>query len=108
LAQLNFLFNVTAGASAIPVHLREAATSPEAAAAAALAHRDPAGDLRRLGHRRHHRRARRLHRRVHRGSRLPKTVDGVAVMTIYVVALNRLFWRRPYRLAATRYSIQSS
>jgi NitT/TauT family transport system permease protein len=30
---------------------------------------------------------------------------GVAVMSIYVVGLNRLFWRRMYRLAETRYAL---
>jgi NitT/TauT family transport system permease protein len=30
---------------------------------------------------------------------------GVAVMSVYVVALNRLFWRRLYRLAETRYAL---
>ena len=32
-------------------------------------------------------------------------LTGVAVMSIYVVALNRLFWRRLYRLAETRYAL---
>ena len=27
-------------------------------------------------------------------------------MSVYVVGLNRLFWRRLYRLAETRYSLQ--
>jgi NitT/TauT family transport system permease protein len=31
---------------------------------------------------------------------------GVTVMSIYVVATNRLFWRRLYQLAETRYSLQ--
>lgn len=30
---------------------------------------------------------------------------GLAAMSIYVVAINRLFWRRLYRLAETRYAI---
>ena len=30
---------------------------------------------------------------------------GVSVMSIYVVGLNRLFWRRLYRIAETRYSL---
>ena len=34
----------------------------------------------------------------------PRTLVGVSVMSVYVVALNRLFWRRLYRLAETRYS----
>jgi NitT/TauT family transport system permease protein len=30
---------------------------------------------------------------------------GVVVMSIFVVGVNRLFWRRLYRLAETRYSL---
>ncbi len=30
---------------------------------------------------------------------------GIAVMALYIVALNRLFWRRMFRLAETRYSL---
>jgi NitT/TauT family transport system permease protein len=32
-------------------------------------------------------------------------LTGVAVMSVYVVALNRLFWRRLYGLAETRYAL---
>ena len=35
----------------------------------------------------------------------PRIVLGVAVMSAYVVALNRLVWRRLERLAAARYSL---
>ncbi|MER5884568.1 ABC transporter permease subunit [Streptomyces sp. NPDC001941] len=35
----------------------------------------------------------------------PQLIAGVAVMSLYVVALNRLFWRRLYRMAETRYSL---
>ena len=35
----------------------------------------------------------------------PHLLAGVAVMSLYVVALNRLLWRRLYRLAETRYSL---
>ncbi|GAA1979913.1 ABC transporter permease [Kitasatospora viridis] len=35
----------------------------------------------------------------------PKILVGITVMSLYVVALNRLFWRRLYRLAETRYAI---
>jgi NitT/TauT family transport system permease protein len=38
----------------------------------------------------------------------PRTLVGVAVMSVYVVGLNRLFWRRLYRLAETRYSLQQA
>jgi NitT/TauT family transport system permease protein len=34
-----------------------------------------------------------------------KVLTGIAVMSIYVVGLNRLVWRRLYRLAETRYSL---
>ncbi|MFJ9844987.1 ABC transporter permease [Kitasatospora sp. NPDC101155] len=36
----------------------------------------------------------------------PHLLAGVAVMSLYVVALNRLLWRRLYRLAERRYSLQ--
>ncbi|MEU9337641.1 ABC transporter permease subunit [Streptomyces sp. NPDC048290] len=35
----------------------------------------------------------------------PRLLAGVAVMSLYVVALNRLLWRRLHRLAETRYSL---
>ena len=35
----------------------------------------------------------------------PEVLIGVVVMSVYVVGLNRLVWRRLYRLAETRYSI---
>ncbi|MGH4030123.1 ABC transporter permease [Actinomycetota bacterium Odt1-20B] len=35
----------------------------------------------------------------------PRLIAGVAVMSLYVVGLNRLFWRRLYRLADTRYAL---
>jgi NitT/TauT family transport system permease protein len=35
----------------------------------------------------------------------PEVLIGVAVMSVYVVGLNRLVWRRLYRLAETRYSL---
>ncbi|MFI7344097.1 ABC transporter permease [Streptomyces sp. NPDC050085] len=35
----------------------------------------------------------------------PQLLAGVAVMSLYVVALNRLVWRRLYRLAETRYAL---
>jgi NitT/TauT family transport system permease protein len=34
-----------------------------------------------------------------------KVLTGVVVMSLFVVAVNRLFWRRLYRLAETRYSL---
>jgi NitT/TauT family transport system permease protein len=35
----------------------------------------------------------------------PKVLVGVIVMSVYVVGLNRLFWRRLYHLAETRFSL---
>lgn len=35
----------------------------------------------------------------------PQLLAGIAVMALYVVSLNRLLWRRLYRLAETRYSL---
>jgi len=35
----------------------------------------------------------------------PEVLIGVTVMSVYVVGLNRLVWRRLYRLAETRYSL---
>jgi len=35
----------------------------------------------------------------------PKTLVGIIVMSAYVVGLNRLVWRRLYRLAETRYAL---
>ncbi|MBB4925140.1 ABC transporter permease [Kitasatospora kifunensis] len=35
----------------------------------------------------------------------PKILVGVTVMSVYVVALNRVLWRRLYRLAETRYAL---
>ncbi|MDO0930341.1 ABC transporter permease subunit [Streptomyces sp. DG2A-72] len=35
----------------------------------------------------------------------PHLLAGIAVMSLYVVGLNRLFWRRLYRLAENRYAL---
>ena len=35
----------------------------------------------------------------------PRILIGVLVMSLYVVSLNRLFWRRLYALAQRRYSL---
>ncbi|QHC22591.1 ABC transporter permease subunit [Streptomyces sp. GS7] len=35
----------------------------------------------------------------------PKILVGISVMSLYVVAANRLFWRRMYRIAETRYAL---
>ena len=34
-----------------------------------------------------------------------KVLTGIVVMSIYVVGVNRIVWRRLYRLAETRYSL---
>jgi NitT/TauT family transport system permease protein len=34
-----------------------------------------------------------------------RVICGVAVMSVYVVVVNRFLWRRLYRLAETRYSL---
>lgn len=36
---------------------------------------------------------------------MTRVLVGVIVMSVYVVGLNRLFWRRLYRLAETRFSL---
>ncbi|HTN99485.1 MAG TPA: ABC transporter permease subunit, partial [Microthrixaceae bacterium] len=36
---------------------------------------------------------------------MQRTLAGVSVMSLYVVTINRLFWRRLYRLAETRFSL---
>jgi NitT/TauT family transport system permease protein len=35
----------------------------------------------------------------------PKVLTGIIVMSVYVVGLNRLVWRRLFRLAETRFSL---
>jgi NitT/TauT family transport system permease protein len=35
----------------------------------------------------------------------PEILVGISVMSLYVVVVNRLFWRRLYRLAETRYAL---
>jgi NitT/TauT family transport system permease protein len=35
----------------------------------------------------------------------PRILTGVVVMSVYVVGVNRLVWRRLYHLAETRYSL---
>ena len=37
-----------------------------------------------------------------------RTLVGISVMSVYVVGLNRLVWRRLYRLAETRYFLQQT
>ena len=35
----------------------------------------------------------------------PRIVLGIAVMSLYVVTLNRFFWRRIYTISQTRYRL---
>ena len=37
-----------------------------------------------------------------------RTLVGISVMSVYVVGLNRLVWRRLYRLTETRYFLQQT
>lgn len=51
---------------------------------------------------------RRWRQRVQRGGEtgdFHQILPGLAAMSIYVVAVNRLLWRRLYRLAETRYAL---
>ena len=129
-AQWYILFNVIAGASAIPTDLREAARSlglsrwlrlrmlvgPAIFAAWVTGGITAAGgawnasivaEIVSYGH----------HTLVATGlgayiaqstarGNFADTLVGVTVMSVYVVAVNRLFWRRLYRIAETRYSLE--
>jgi NitT/TauT family transport system permease protein len=129
-AQWYILFNVIAGASAIPTDLREAAANlrlgrvlrwraligPSIFAAWVTGGITAAGgawnasivaEIVSYGH----------HTLVATGlgafiaqstadGRFADTLVGVLVMSVYVVGVNRLVWRRLYRLAETRYSLQ--
>ncbi len=130
-AQWYILFNIIAGASAIPIDLREAATSlrlprllrwrrlilPAIFSAWVTGGITAAGGAWNasivaevVGYGGHTLTATGLGAYIAASTaagNFPRTLVGVAVMTIDVVGLNRLFWRRLYRLAAARYSIQS-
>ena len=129
-AQWYILFNVIAGASAIPTDLREAARSLRLSrwlrlrtligpaifgawvtggitAAGGAWNASIVAEIVSYGH----------HTLVATGlgayiaqstahGNFADTLVGVMVMSVYVVALNRLFWRRLYRIAETRYSLQ--
>jgi NitT/TauT family transport system permease protein len=131
-AQWYILFNVIAGASAIPTDLREAATNLQLGrwlrwrkligpaifgawvtggitAAGGAWNASIVAEVVSYGH----------HTLVATGlgayiaqstaqGNFARTLVGVAVMSVYVVGLNRLFWRRLYRLAETRYSLQQA
>ena len=128
-AQWYILFNVIAGASAIPSDLREAmrlmgvrgrlrwtkfilpAIFPAyvtggITAAGGAWNASIVAEVVTYGH--HHLTATGLGAYIAQAARVgdfPEVLIGVAVMSVYVVALNRLVWRRLYGLAETRYSL---
>ena len=128
-AQWYILFNVIAGASAIPSDLREAmrlmgvrgslrwrrfilpAIFPAyvtggITAAGGAWNASIVAEVVTYGH--HHLIATGLGAYIAQAARVgnfPQVLIGVAVMSVYVVGLNRLVWRRLYHLAETRYSL---
>jgi NitT/TauT family transport system permease protein len=128
-AQWYILFNVIAGASAIPSDLREAmrlmgvrrwlrwrnfilpAIFPAyvtggITAAGGAWNATIVAEVVEYGH--HHLTATGLGAYIAQAAKVgdfPQVLIGVAVMSVYVVGLNRLVWRRLYRLAETRYSL---
>ncbi|MGN5381920.1 hypothetical protein ACQ4WX_46985 [Streptomyces lasalocidi] len=128
-AQWYILFNTIACCHGHPERSARGHGRPGRHRPAALAATDRPGDLPVLRHRRDHRVRRRLerldrlrgrHLRRHHSTATglgayiakatesgdyPHLLAGVAVMSLYVVGLNRLVWRRLYRLAETRYSL---
>jgi NitT/TauT family transport system permease protein len=128
-AQWYILFNVIAGASAIPSDLREAmqlmgvrgrlrwrrfilpAIFPAyvtggITAAGGAWNASIVAEVVSYGH--HHLTATGLGAYIAQAATVgdfPKVLIGVAVMSVYVVGLNRLVWRRLYHLAETRYSL---
>jgi NitT/TauT family transport system permease protein len=128
-AQWYILFNVIAGASSIPSDLREAmrlmgvrgrlrwkrfilpAIFPAyvtggITAAGGAWNASIVAEVVTYGH--HHLTATGLGAYIAQAARVgdfPEVLIGVAVMSVYVVGLNRLVWRRLYRIAETRYSL---
>jgi NitT/TauT family transport system permease protein len=128
-AQWYILFNVVAGASAIPSDLREATTlmgvrgrlrwsrfilpaifpayvTGGITAAGGAWNASIVAEVVTYGH--HHLVATGLGAYIAQAAMtgdFPEVLIGVAVMSVYVVGLNRLVWRRLYRLAETRYSL---
>ena len=128
-AQWYILFNVIAGASAIPSDLREAMTSfgiggwlrwksfilPSIfpcyvtggiTAAGGAWNASIVAEVVSYGD--HHLQATGLGSYIAQATTtgdFPKILVGICVMSVYVVGLNRLLWRRLYRLAETRYSL---
>jgi NitT/TauT family transport system permease protein len=128
-AQWYILFNVIAGASAIPSDLREAmrlmgvrgrlrwtkfilpAIFPAyvtggITAAGGAWNASIVAEVVSYGH--HHLVATGLGAYIAEAAKVgnfPQVLIGVAVMSVYVVGLNRLVWRRLYHLAETRYAL---
>ena len=128
-AQWYVLFNVIAGASAIPTDLREAMTSFRVparqrwrrliipavfpayvtggiTAAGGAWNASIVAELVNYGE--HHLVATGLGSYIAQATAVGafgKILVGVVVMSVYVVGLNRLLWRRLYRLAETRYTL---
>jgi len=128
-AQWYILFNVIAGAQAIPSDLREAmrligvrgrlrwvkfilpAVFPAyvtggITAAGGAWNASIVAEVVSYGH--HHLTATGLGAYIADAARVgdfPRVLMGVAVMSVYVVGLNRLVWRRLYHVAETRYAI---
>ena len=128
-AQWYILFNVIAGASAIPSDLREAMVSMDVrgwlrwrnfilpaifpyyvtggiTAAGGAWNASIVAEVVSFGD--HHLTAYGLGAYIAQATAVgdsPKILIGILVMIFYVVTLNRLLWRRLYRLAQTRYSI---
>ncbi len=128
-AQWYILFNVIAGAAAIPTDLREAMTSFRVprrqqwrqfigpaifpayvtggiTAAGGAWNASIVAEVVDYGH--HHLAATGLGAYIAHATQagaFPEVLVGVVVMSVYVVGLNRLFWRRLYTLAETRYSL---
>ncbi len=128
-AQWYILFNVIAGASAIPTDLREAMTSFRVGgrlkwrsfilpaifpsyvtggitAAGGAWNASIVAEIVDYGS--HHLEATGLGAYITEATAagdFPKILVGIIVMSFYVVALNRLFWRRLYAIAENRYSL---
>jgi NitT/TauT family transport system permease protein len=128
-AQWYILFNVIAGASAIPSDLREAMTNLQVSgwlrwkkfilpsifasyvtggitAAGGAWNASIVAEVVSYGN--HHLRATGLGAYIFKATSVgdfPQVLVGIAVMSVYVVALNRLVWRRLYALAERRYSL---
>jgi NitT/TauT family transport system permease protein len=128
-AQWYILFNVIAGAQAIPSDLREAMTSFRVGgwlrwrsfilpaifpsyvtggitAAGGAWNASIVAEVVAYGG--HHLRAAGLGSYIAEATGagdFPRILVGISVMSLYVVAVNRLFWRRLYRVAETRYAL---